>query len=246
MLIYPIGVTKACAFACSILSRQGFRFTDHPCPEITHLLLDVPSFQPDGLLRGGIALDPVLSMIPQNVHIIGGNLDLPVIAAYHKTDFLKDPFYLAQNADITADCALRLASEKLDRTFADAPALVIGWGRIGKCLVRKLQALGCSVQAAARKDSDRAMIRTLGCDSLSIEELPRKIQDFHLIFNTVPAPLPDMAIPESALAYELASVPGLSELHAISARGLPGKMAPYSSGKLIAETISRLNKEEML
>lgn len=241
MLIYPIGVTKACAFACSILSKQGFRFTDHPCPEITHLLLDVPSFQPDGFLRGGIALEPVLSMIPQSVHIIGGNLDVPAIAAYKKTDFLKDPFYLAQNADITADCALRLASEKLDRTFADAPALVIGWGRIGKCLGKLLQQLGAQVSICARKESDRSMLAALGYRALKSEDIDTAA--YRVIFNTVPTMLLPTC-PGNALKIDLASRLGMGSSDVLWARGLPGKDAPESSGRLIADTLIPILRKE--
>ena len=44
-----------------------------------------------------------------------------------------------------------------------------------------------------------------------------------------------------AIAMELASSPGMSGDHIISARGLPGKYAPEESGKLIAETFIRLS-----
>lgn len=246
MLIYPIGTTDACRQACSLLHKQGFRFTDHPCPEITHLLLDIPSFQENGDLRGGGTLAPILSMVPQQVHIIGGNLELPLLQDHSKTDLLQDPFYLAQNARITADCALRLAASGLNRTFADTPALVIGWGRIGKCLCQMLKAIGCPVTVAARKETDRAMIGALGYDSISMEDLLPKAGNFPLIFNTVPTVLPDLILAEDALVYELASVPGLPAEQAISAKGLPGKLAPFSSGLLIAETIRRLCKEEKL
>lgn len=246
MLFYTIGTSKAIQYACSLLHKHGFQFTDHPCPEITHLILDVPSFRPDGMLRSGEDIKPILSMIPPTVQIIGGNLNISRLEGYRKTDLLQDPFYLAMNAEITADCALRLSAEKLDRTFRDSPALVIGWGRIGKCLARKLRAVGCPVSIAARKESDRAMIDTLGYQSVSLEELPAAIKQCYLIFNTIPAPLPISAIPEGSLAYELASKAGLPLTGSIAAKGLPGVMAPYSSGMLISQTIMRLHKEDKL
>lgn len=245
MLIYPIGTTQSCRQACALLAAQGFPFTDHPCPEITHLLLDIPAFQPDGNLRGGVDLAPVLSMIPPAVCVIGGNLDHPCLSWYRKWDLLKDPVYLANNAQITADCALRLAAGKLEHTFSDTPVLVIGWGRIGKCLAQMLRSAGCPVSVAARKDTDRAMIQALGYAPVSIAELAQGLNQYHLIFNTVPARLPDIALPEGVLAYELASTPGLPEDGAICARGLPGIMAPYSSGRLISQTIVRFIQEEI-
>ena len=244
MLLYPIGTTNACADACTYLSTQGYSFTDHPCPEITHLMLDVPSFLPDGLLRDKSSIEPILSMVPQNVTLIGGNLTVCSLDSYRKLDLLKDPQYLAKNAAITADCAVRLCSKDLERTFPDSPALVIGWGRIGKCLAGKLRALGCPVSIAARKEADRALAQALGYDALPIEAIPQRIDTWHLIFNTVPSPLPAFHIPQTCHAYELASTPGLPEGQYVRAKGLPGIMAPYSSGMLIAQTIIRLFKEE--
>ena len=45
-------------------------------------------------------------------------------------------------------------------------------------------------------------------------------------------------------AIDLASEPGMQGKSVIPARGLPGKYAPESSGKLIADTILRVLKEE--
>ena len=53
-----------------------------------------------------------------------------------------------------------------------------------------------------------------------------------------------MVTKADAVAVELASTPGMAGDNIISALGLPGKMAPESSGKLIAETFLRLSKEE--
>ena len=43
------------------------------------------------------------------------------------------------------------------------------------------------------------------------------------------------------LLLELASRPGMSGSKIIDGRGLPGKMAPVRSGRLIAETFIRLS-----
>lgn len=246
MLLYPIGTTAACTVACDILKNSNFTLTDHPHPEITHVLLDVPAFSPDGYLRSGASAETIFSMLPPTVHVIGGNLGAACLDGYTKTDLLRDPYYLARNAEITADCALRLAGKQMDRTFSDTHALVIGWGRIGKCLAQKLSAIGCKVTIAARKEQDRAMLLALGYNSVAIEDLPASVNKHHVLFNTVPAALPELKLPSNILAYELASSPGLTSDQAIIARGLPGTMAPDSSGALIAERIIRLYQEESL
>lgn len=242
-LIYPAGTTEACRCAAERLSALGFRLTDHPEPEITHLLLDVPSFRSDGLLRNGDDPGLLLSMLPGSVTVVGGNLDQPALAGRKKLDLLQDPDYLAQNAAITAHCALTVAAPLLKTTFPDTPTLILGWGRIGKCLARLLRNLDCPVTVAARKESDRAMLSTLGYGSVDPEGLSVRLSEYRLLFNTVPAPVPDTAAAKNCFKIELASRDGLSGPDVVYARGLPGIHAPVSSGRLIADTFYRIWKE---
>lgn len=243
MLIFPVGCTQASQYAAKFLKDSGVSLIDHPSPEVTHLMLDVPSFQPDGSLRCGGQIEPALEMLPSGVTVIGGNLNHPALAAYHTLDLLQDAAYTAVNAAITADCALRVAGEKLPLVFADCPVLVIGWGRIGKCLGQKLKALGARVAIAARKESDRAIASVLGYITLDTAGLEGHLSGFRLIFNTAP----ELILTEAALSrcgncfkIDLASKPGILGGDVIWAKGLPGIRAPESSGGLIAETVLRL------
>lgn len=247
-LIYPIGTTKSCLYATSVLKDQGFPLTDHPTPEVTHLLLDVPSFRSDGMLRNGDDICTVLSMLPADTVIVGGNLPYPLTEEYRTMDLLQDPLYLARNAAITADCAIRIAGTYLRSTFSDSPTLILGWGRIGKCLANYLKALGCPVTIAARNTSDLAMIETLGYCPVDYHSLPDQLCQCRLLFNTVPALILDrdaLCRCSNCTMIELASVNGLDHPDVITARGLPGTYAPESSGKLIASTFSRLWKERI-
>ena len=65
VLIYHKGTTAACAQAAAVLSDAGLKLVDHPTPEVTHLLLDVPSFASEGALRGGGTIREVLERLPQ-------------------------------------------------------------------------------------------------------------------------------------------------------------------------------------
>ena len=113
VLIYHKGVTAACAQAAAFLSDRGIGLVDHPTPEVTHLLLDVPSFGPDGALRGGGRLSEVLERLPPDVTIIGGKLNHPDFHKNPTIDLLTDEEYLAKNAAITAHCALEIAASAL-------------------------------------------------------------------------------------------------------------------------------------
>ena len=249
LLLYPVGSTASCQYASIFLERGGFTLTDHPCPEITHLLLDIPSFDEKGFLKDGTCLKGLLRMLPENVTIIGGHLNQPFLENHRKIDLLQDPYYLAHNAAITAECALRVSFPHLKTTLDDSPALILGWGRIGKCLARLLSSLGCPVTVAARKDCDRAMLEALGYDAVDFSDIARPLSRCKILFNTVPnLPLHSdtLNLQKNGIAIDLASFPGMQGAAVIPARGLPGKYAPESSGRLIAKTILRLCKEETI
>lgn len=245
-LVFPVGETLACDYAGKFLKESRWEISDHLSPDITHLLLDVPSFRASGVLRSGEAIKGLLEKLPAGITVIGGGLSDPALDGYRKTDLLSDPVYLAKNAAITAHCAFVFAGKRLDTVYPDTPTLVIGWGRIGKCLGALLRKLGAPVTVAARKEADRAMLRALGYPAVSPEELPAMLPGFRLIFNTAPAPVltEEMAaLGKSALKIDLASSPGILGEDVIPARGLPGIYAPESSGRLIAETVLRLWKD---
>lgn len=245
-LIYPVGNTKACQYALKTLRQTDIRIIDHPAPEVTHLLLDIPSFARDGSLRGGGDLAPLLRMLPTDVTVVGGNLQDPKLSQYRTLDLLADPLYLAKNAAITAECTLLVAGSELETTFSESPALIIGWGRIGKALARLLRALGAEVTVATRKEDDRAMLAALGYSQVSTDGIPDLLPEIRLLVNTAPAKVlsrGQLSLCRSCVKIDLASQPGLEGTDVITARGLPGQYAPESSGKLIAETILRLTKE---
>ena len=171
-------------------------------------------------------------------------LDRHIPPVYQAIDLLQDPYYVAENARITAHCAIRLAAEKLPCIWHGLPVLIIGWGRIGKCLAQLLKSLGAYVTVAARKPADRAMLDALGFDTLDTARLDGSLLRFRVIYNTVPElvlPAETMrSIDADCLKIDLASFPGMDGPDVISARGLPSRYAPESAGALIAKTLLRL------
>lgn len=243
MLLYPIGTTAACRYAAAFLKNQGATLVDHPTPEVTHLLLDIPSFASDGSLRGGGDLDAILRTLPPDTTIIGGNLGRNY---KNSIDLLTDEGYLASNAAITAECALRVAGQHLPTTLSDARILILGWGRIGKCLSLLLQKIGTDVTIAARSRKDCAMAGALGLRANDFSTLRKCLSGYTLVFNTVPELVlrkEDTAPCKRCILIDLASKPGIEGDNVLIARGLPGVYAPESSGKLIADTILRLSGE---
>lgn len=242
-LFYTPGGSAALVYARERLISNGLMFAEKPSNAVTHLLLGVPAFNPDGTLKGG-APDLIFPLLSKDTVLVGGNLQAGDLPNYKKIDLLQDPLYLAHNADITAHCAVRLALWHLPVILKDQPILVVGWGRIGKCLSRLLRSMGACVSIAARQESDRAIISALGFQAEDPSCLDRKLPEYRIIFNTAPAPvLPQTVLAfcrEDCLKIDLASTLGMDGQDVIVARGLPGKDAPESSGALIADTILRL------
>ena len=228
--------SEAIRYAARELEAQGLSITEKCAPDVTHLLLPVPSFS-----NGDGYLAHLLAKLPEDVIIYGGNLNSPLVDGYATVDFLKDPYYLADNAAITARCAIQMLQDRV-ADLSGKTALIIGWGRIGKCLGPLMKNLGIHVTIAARKISDLAMIHALGYQPLEIQKTDMELHHFDIILNTVPELLfPDAEVANDAIVLELASKPGITAPSVIDARGLPGKLAPAESGKLIAETVIRLS-----
>ena len=238
-IFFTAGDSKALMFAERELIRRGLPVADSPSPEVTHLLLDTPCKAADPTICN------LLTQLSPDVKIYGGFLDRPVFKDHNCRDLLKDEEYLARNARITAYCAIKEAQERMQVTWEGCPVLILGWGRIGKCLGQLLKALGAEVVVSVRQDAHRAILSALGYEA-EITGFPAYVLGrFRVIFNTAPSPLlsaQDLThCRPGCLKIELSSTSGLECKDVILARGLPGRDAPESSGKLIAQTVLRLD-----
>ena len=170
----------------------------------------------------------------------------------------KEEFSIA-NAIPSAEGAIEIAMRELPITLNGASALVIGYGRIGKVLSRLLKNFGTDVTASARKASDIAWIKADGITPAKTGELDELLeeQSFDMIFNTVPHTVLSSTelskIRAGTLIVDLASKPGGVDIeeskrlshNVIWALSLPGKVAPVTSGHIIADTVlAHLKKYE--
>jgi len=242
-IIYAAGYTPAMSYCIQELKKAGFSIISEPNMQVTHLLLPVPSFAPDGSIIGGGNLRTLLTLLPKNIVVLGGNLDRPELDEYTAIDLLQDEMYLAHNAKITAYCALKLVQNQLPVTLDCCNVLVIGWGRIGKCLAHLLRQVGANVTVCARKESDRSILSALGYQVTDFENIT--FPSFRAILNTVPT-MRFPVCPGNALKIDLASRLGIGSEDVIWARGLPGKDAPESSGTLIAQTLIPIIKKVLV
>ena len=220
-----IAPSPALDYARKELQAAGYEICDSIDENVTHILLSVPTREaPEN--------------IPEGCTVIGGNIREGI-------DLLKDPYYLAQNAAITAHAAMKIAMNALPVCLWECPSLILGFGRIAQCLAQLLKGMGAQVTIAARRPEALALAKALGFEALALENLDCK--PFRLVFNTVPQDLrlkgEDFA--PGCLKIDLASVKALPGEDTLWARGLPGKEHPESSGKLIAQRVRYyLNNKE--
>lgn len=241
ILICSIACSPAMSFATSFLSKAGIPFTDHPTPDATHLLLDVPSHNTE--------LSSILPSLPNNIAIIGGNLSEEIRRTYKHYDMLSDENYLARNAAITSECALSVLMQNSKHTVQGSNVLIIGWGRIGKHLACLLSRNYANLSILSRTPKHCAEASSFGFNAF----IPDQIQSFPLHFDFIINTAPCVLLPDSfytnqqkAVKIDLASSPGIACADVIRARGLPGRMVPESSGELIARTVLRWLQEEAL
>lgn len=235
------GSSPALVHARNLLASWGYQFASPDEKSISHLLLPVPSIDEKGKIRGGSFLADELCSISKDTTIMGGFLPK---TNNPSVDFLEDAYYITENASITAHCAIKFILQNANYTLKEIPILIIGWGRIGKCLSQLLKGMGAIVTVAVRKESDCALLQTLGYQGIMQHTLHPA--NFRIIINTVPAPiLTNSDETKNSFCLDLASERGILGDHVYWKRGIPGLMAPESSGMLIAKTALRyaLGKE---
>ena len=209
------------------------------------------------------ALSQSLSHRP-HVRVFGGRIPSDwssSLRAYgcSVTDFYEREDVQIKNAHITAEGAIMTAMELTDTTVLGSSVAVIGYGRIGQYLSRMLVALGASVTVYARRSAALAQAVSDGCSTRYTTQLSTLTGGYDVIFNTVPARLIGKDIlsimPCQTLLIDLASAPfGIDPeaageatarcgLGVIFSPSIPGRYAPKSAGKVIAEGILSALKE---
>ena len=170
-------------------------------------------------------------------------------------DIMKREELAVLNTIATAEGTIQIAIENTNRIIHGSEVLILGFGRIGKVLARKLAGLSAKVTCAARKDEDLAWIQAYGHKATNINSIGENIRQYDIIINTVP----HIILNEERLKYvkndclliDLASNPGGIDKKAVKeqklkfvwALSLPGKVAPTTSAEFIKETIYNILKE---
>lgn len=170
-------------------------------------------------------------------------------------DYMKRDELAIRNAVPTAEGAIEIAISETPITLHGSKCLVMGYGKVGKVLARFLDGLGANTYVEARKYADLALIESHGCIPLTMKEAKTRINEFDVVFNTIPALVLTKDVlsgvnPDS-LIIDLASKPGGVDFESarelgvkvIWALSLPGKVAPVTAGIIIKDTITNMLNE---
>ena len=127
-------------------------------------------------------------------------------------DIMKREELAVLNTISTAEGTIEIAISNTNKILHGSNVLILGFGRIGKVLARKLAGLAVKVTCAARKEADLAWIKAYGHNSTNINTLGENLKDFDIIINTVPHLILTKErmeyVKEDCLLIDLASNPG--------------------------------------
>lgn len=230
-----------------------------------YVILPLPASK-DGVLintpfcKQNISLDRICSLVKENSIVFGGMLSSEIIDTYklrkiELCDYSKREEFAVLNAVATAEGAIQIAMEELATTLFRQKILITGMGRISKVLIKLLKGFETDITVASRKYHDIAWGEIFGCKSIHINSIGDNLDEYNIIFNTVPSVILDekllKKLNKNCLLIDLASKPGgidfetasILGVRAIWALSLPGKVAPITSGQIIGSTVINILNE---
>ena len=211
-----------------------------------------------------LRMSRIAEMARDGAIVIGGKIPEAFARTAEKKgltvkDYFESEDFQIKNAYTTAEAALSIAMNALDRNIRGARVAITGYGRIAKHLATLLMAIGARVTVAARRESDVSFAESLGCESRRITEgadwWRALTHGYDVIYNTVPTWIFGRdflsAVDKKTLIVDLASAPGGVDIRAARdlgsnvswATSLPGKYAPRSAGEIIASCVLRIIEE---
>ena len=262
-----IGGDKRQQYAAQYLMQKGcsVAFADD-CPEFEQLIsnadyivLPLPVSRDSTRVNSPLSIAPVplkrvIRAVEKEQTVFAGmpsedfadSLKCKGVTLY---DYYKNEALTILNSISTAEGVIFEIIGNTNANIHSMKIAVIGYGKAGSAIARRLSALGAEVVVAARSERDRAAALSDNCKAIDLYKFEQIAENCELVVNTVPARVIDEKIieklPKSCLMIEVSSAPyGIdfqaAEKHGIRvirAPSLPGRTAPKSAGEAIAKTI---------
>ena len=171
-------------------------------------------------------------------------------------DIMKNEEFAVLNAIPTAEETIKIIIANTKKVLHNANCLIMGYGRIGKVLAKKLNSLSVKVECLVSDNIEKIWCRVEGYNYIEFENIKNKsdlLKKYDIIINTIPKIILTDELKEirkDTLIIDLASKPyGIDRsivkqenLNFIEALGLPGKSAPIT----VAENMYELIKNTIL
>lgn len=206
-------------------------------------------------------IDDIISFIKPDQPVFGGMISKGTESKMRRKnievyDYFKREEVTVMNTVPTVQGILKTIIENIDYTIFSSNCAVFGYGRVSKITADTLASLGANVTVCARKYGDIALSQTKGYKGCFIEEFYKTANTFDIIINTVPSVVINKKIlnnlRKNCLIIDVASAPfGVDfsaayelGIKAVQCPSLPGKVAPKTAGKIIADGILNIIREE--
>lgn len=159
------------------------------------------------------------------------------------------------NSIATAEGTIEAIVNNTNKTIHKSNILILGFGRVGKVVANRLKGLGANIYCTARKSSDFAWMEALGYNKIEYSQLKENIYIFDVIINTVPSNILNedeiKVIDKDCFILDISSMPGgissdicnKYNIKNMLYLGIPGKVAPVTSGEMIVKTVDNIINE---
>ncbi len=206
-------------------------------------------------------IDDIIGCINEKHFVFAGMIGKGLEAKIAKKtpnifDYFKREDVTIKNTIPTAQGILKTMIDNIEYTIHSSKCAVFGYGRVAKVTADILSSIGADVTVCVRKKADIAAAEIKGLKGCMISDFYNISHDFDIIINTVPSVVINREILENVrtdcLIIDVASAPYGTDfaaafelgLNAVQCPSLPGKVAPKTAGKIIADAIISILKEE--
>ena len=215
----------------------------------TLIVLPIPTSR-DGnrLTNTDIEIKNVLENVCGKTLIIGYEIPLKWVEEMHKLgaavcDSSLDEEFLKENGRLTAECTIGVLINSTSRSLSEMSFGVVGYGRIGKWLLRYLSYLSAKVTVYTRSIDTRLDLAQSGVYCENSEE-PCVSPSLDVLINTAPRAIFSKASfsgNENVRIIDLASGDNFPFLERVEKYpSIPAKMLPFSAGLAWGRSVQRM------
>ena len=207
------------------------------------------------------SIDDIISFIKPEQPIFAGMISKGTESKMKRKnikpyDYFKREEVTVMNTVPTVQGIIKAIIDNIDYTVFSSNCVIFGYGRVAKITADSLASLGAKITVCARKYGDIALAATKGYQGCLINEFYKTAKNAEIIINTVPSLVIDRKILQnvrsSCLIIDVSSAPfGVDftsayelGIKALQCPSLPGKVAPKTAGRIIADGILNIIREE--